>query len=335
MAKNKTQPKRICEKCKKSLAETSFYKCDYSPLFPDGRFHICNNCLSDLMEKEDGYYIALMALHAMNKPMLMDLWNGSSRPRDYFRQINSLGQYKGMNWSNSDFNGNGNPNKQKEVIESSKFDSRDKTDVLKMIGYDPFEHESQEDKPRLYSMLVNFLDDSTLEDGFKLQAVVEIVTGFNQIEKINWAITNITNDPQKMSSNSGGVKTLVQTKKDILNSLVKLAEENGISVKHNNQKSKGAGTLSGIIKTLHEKGVDEGEVNLFDIETAKGMSQVADISNESIIKQLQFDENDYTEMLVEQRDLIQELEKKSKNLEEENRLLKKENATNVKATNAE
>ncbi len=173
-------------------------------------------------------------------------------------------------------------------------------------------------------MLINFLDESTIEDGFKLQAVVEIVAGFNQIDKINQAITSITNDTKKMSSNSGGIKTLVETKKSISSSLVNLAKENGISAKHNNEKSKGAGTLSGIMKTLQEKGIEEADINSYDINTAEGIRQVADLSNESILKQLQFDENDYTQMLVEQRELIQELDSKSKNLEEENRLLKKE-----------
>jgi hypothetical protein len=105
---------------------------------------------------------------------------------------------------------------------------------------------------------------------------------------------------------------------------MKLAAENGISVKHNTQKSKGAGTLTGIIKTLQEKGFEEGEVNLFDIETSQGIRQVSDLSNKSIVAQLQFDENDYTSMLMEQREIIQELDNKVMKLEEENRLLKKE-----------
>ncbi|HYK73843.1 MAG TPA: hypothetical protein VEV44_12095, partial [Pseudoneobacillus sp.] len=79
-----------------------------------------------------------------------------------------------------------------------------------------------------------------------------------------------------------------------------------------------------IIKTLQEKGFEEGEVNLFDVETSKGMRQVADLSNKSIVSQLQFDENDYTEMILEQREIIQELDSKVIKLEEENRLLKKE-----------
>jgi hypothetical protein len=103
MAKNKTQPKKNCVKCKKSLPENKFYKCDNSPLYPDGRFHICSSCLGELMENEEnGYEIALMALHAMNKPMIAETWNNSPNARDYFRQINSLSQYRGLTWENSD-----------------------------------------------------------------------------------------------------------------------------------------------------------------------------------------------------------------------------------------
>lgn len=332
MANNKVQPKKECPLCHKKLSEKNFYKCD-SPLYPDSRFHLCNDCLSRLMDSENGYDIALMALHAMNKPMLIDLWDSSESPRRYFTQINSLPQYRGLEWSNSDIKlSQSNPHTensedyQYEILDkdTKSFEDQDKQDVIKMLGYDPFQYENEADKPQMYSMLANFIDDSTLEDGFKLQAVVEIVSGFNQIDKINRSITNITSDPTKMATNSGGIKTLASTKKTISDTLVKLAADNGISVKHNNQKSKGAGTLTGIIKQLQEKGVEQADVNLFDVETAQGMKQVADISNESIVKQLQFDENDYTQMLIEQRELIQELDSKVMKLEEENRSLKKQ-----------
>jgi hypothetical protein len=236
--------------------------------------------------------------------------------------------HKDWNWTDSEFESA----QINEIVQISDgeiqnivvIDDRSKDDVLRMIGYDPFEHETKEDKKQLYNRLVDFLDESTLEDGFKLSAVIEIVKGFNQIDKINHAITNITSDIGKLATNSGGIKSLIDSKKNILASLIKLAEENGISVKHNNQKSKGAGTLSGIIKTLQEKGFEEGEINLFDIETAQGIRQVADLSNQSIVAQLQFDENDYTSMILEQREIIQELDSKVGKLEEENRLLKKE-----------
>ena len=48
---------------------------------------------------------------------------------------------------------------------------------------------------------------------------------------------------------------------------------------------------------------------------------VADVSNKSILEQLQFDENDNNDMLVHQRELIQNLQQRVDDLEEENRQL--------------
>jgi hypothetical protein len=274
----------------------------------------------------------------MNRPFIYTLYESSveesaRKNRELFGIYlkNIMLNFKEYTWKDSEFESKSTPsnNTQIEIIDKNSddvvvVDDRDKKDVIRMLGYDPFEYEAQEDKRLLYNSLVDMLDESTLEDGFKLQASIEIVKGFNQIDKINRAISNITNDVDKLASNSGGIKSLIDSKKNILASLIKLAEENGISVKHNTQKSKGAGTLSGIIKTLQEKGFEEAEVNLFDVETAQGIRQVADLSNKSIFNQLQFDENDYTSMILEQREIIQELDQKVMKLEEENRLLKKE-----------
>ena len=45
------------------------------------------------------------------------------------------------------------------------------------------------------------------------------------------------------------------------------------------------------------------------------------IGNKSILEQLQFDENDYISMVKDQRELIQRLQEKLDNVEEENRQL--------------
>ena len=51
----------------------------------------------------------------------------------------------------------------------------------------------------------------------------------------------------------------------------------------------------------------EGEVNGFDIGTCRGMRQVMDMSNASILKQLRLDESEYSDMLAEQREMITKL----------------------------
>jgi hypothetical protein len=333
--------KKECLKCKKPKRLTDFYLSN-SPNHADKKYPVCKTCLKESLKldnpmSEESMNSLKDVLLEMNRPFIYSLYESSvdesaRKNRELFGLYlkNIMLNFKDYTWKDSEFESKSPAVETNiEIMDKNNddvvvVDDRDKKDVIRMLGYDPFEYEAQEDKRLLYNSLVDMLDESTLEDGFKLQASIEIVKGFNQIDKINRAISNITSDVNKLASNSGGIKSLIDSKKNILASLIKLAEENGISVKHNNQKSKGAGTLSGIIKTLQEKGFEEAEVNLFDVETAQGIRQVADLSNKSIFNQLQFDENDYTAMILEQREIIEELDQKVMKLEEENRLLKKE-----------
>lgn len=341
---NVKQPpeKKLCLKCEKEKNKSDEFYMSNSDNHADGRYPICKNCIKQRLKLDEPLSQEAIdsvkdVLLEMNRPFLFSQWMSSVDESQrtgrevfgmYYKSI--ILNYKTLNWKDSEFEDYSNEvtrvitENVTEVIDVKPINSRDKDDVIRMIGYDPFAYENIEDKAFLYSNLVAMLDESTVEDVFKLQASIEIVKGFNQVNKINQAITTITNDLSRLTDKSGGIKGLIESKKSILASLIKLAEDNGISVKHNNQKSKGAGTLTGIIKTLQEKGFEEGEINLFDIETAQGIKQVADLSNQSIVAQLQFDENDYTSMILEQREMIQELESKVSKFEEENRLLKKE-----------
>ena len=76
---------------------------------------------------------------------------------------------------------------------------------------------------------------------------------------------------------------------------------------------------------MKEMNLREAEVNIFDAETAKGLAQVADISNASILKQINLDENDYVQMLTEQKKTIGDLNKKANEAIEKSRLLLREN----------
>jgi hypothetical protein len=342
MTKKVDIARKECLKCNKSKRFKEDFYLSSSPNHADNKYPVCKTCIQASLKlnnplSQEAIDSVKTVLLEMNRPFLYTQWISSAEEADrtkknvfglYYKSV--ILNYKAYTWLDSEFEFDETPstsNLGTEIIENPNItviDNRSKDDVLRLLGYDPFEYEAKEDQPLLYNSLVDMLDESTLEDGFKLQASIEIVKGFNQNDKINRAISNITSDINKLATNAGGIKSLIDSKKNILASLLKLAEDNGISVKHNNQKSKGAGTLSGIIKTLQEKGFEEGEVNLFDIETAQGIRQVADLSNQSIVAQLQFDENDYTAMLMEQREIIQELDSKVNKLEEENRLLKKE-----------
>ena len=75
------------------------------------------------------------------------------------------------------------------------------------------------------------------------------------------------------------------------------------------------------MKEMVLNGFDEVKVNLFDIETSEAMKQIADISNRSIMEQLTWDSNDYTEMIKEQREKLLMLQDENGELKEQNRIL--------------
>ncbi|MNH66542.1 hypothetical protein D3C73_185750 [compost metagenome] len=331
---------KMCTSCKEMRPIKTSYYVSYSPFNADGRIDICKTCLKKNIDYNNVQTIKDVLLQ-INRPFIYQLWVSANEEAKlnnkdlfgvYMKNLN-LVDFRNLTWKDSD-------EKESEQIEHSQETNesqsnsiimekvavynKNQDDVIRMLGYDPFETEIEIDRPRLYDKLVDFLDESTLEDGFKLPTVIEIVKTFNQIDKINSALSIITSDTASVASNVGGIKSLIDAKEKMLKSVLALAKDNGISVNHNNNKSKGSGTLSGTIKKLQESGFEEAEVNIYNIETCSGMRQVADISNESIIKQLQFDENDYTDMIIQQRELIDNLENKNSKLEEENRLLRKE-----------
>jgi hypothetical protein len=208
---------------------------------------------------------------------------------------------------------------KRKISDWTEAEEKNKEDVFRILGYDPFENEQECDKPRMYTMLIDYLDENTQSDNFKIPIVIQIVTYFNQVERINKALANLDT-----LNNIGEIAKLTAAKSDIIKSTLSMAKDNGISVNHSNNKSKGAGTLSGIIKSLNDMNLKEANINLFDIETNEGMRQVADISNRSILDQLMLDENSYTEMINDQRALIIEHRERAEKFEEEARVLKAE-----------
>jgi len=328
---------KLCVKCNTPKAATRNFYHSTSKWHSESLAPYCKACLKEALDENDLSSIKNV-LRQLDKPYIAELW---TRAVDHEKEtlgtyLSSLrvGSNKEKTYDDSEFRTEINKDDNNEPeLESKEFPEQDefedngvqnKEDVIRMLGYNPFQTDSPDDQPHLFNVLVDFLDEGTLEDSFKLPAVIEIVKSFNQLDKINSAISRIMSDVESFSQNVGSVNSLVGAKDKMLKSVLALAKDNGISVNHNNNKSKGAGTLSGIIKTLQEKGFEEASVNMFDIETAQGMKQVADLSNQSIMKQLQFDENDYTSMIMEQREMIEQADTKIITLEEENRLLKKE-----------
>ena len=202
---------------------------------------------------------------------------------------------------------------------------RNRRDVVRLVGYDPFEKEQLEDKPLLYAQTVGYLDMSgNNDDAMRTSSVITIVRGFLQIQKLDDMIAQSMMNAVK-SGASGEIKAFLDAKQKISSTISQLAEQNCISLKHNKNNTKGENTWTGKVRIMKEMNLREAEVNIFDAETATGLAQVADISNTSILKQISLDENDYVQMLTEQKKMIEDLNKKANEAIEKARILLREN----------
>ena len=286
----------------------------------------------------------MLACERADVPYLDKLWDASynevhdpslKQPKTnvwaaYIKNV-KMPQYNGMRWRDGDLFKEGEEEihsetttlpQNQEVLEEYE---KNRKDVIRLIGYDPFDKEAEEDKPLLYAQLIGYIDMSgDNEDMTRILDSIEIVRGYLQLQKLNdmsaKAFSNLSKTGQ-----SGEIKNYMDTKKKVADVISQLAEQSCISMKHNKNASKGENTFAGKIKKLKELNLREAELNAFDIGTCEGMKQVADISNASIIKQLHLDESDYTEMLAQQRDMIVKLQEQADTKTEEARILLREN----------
>ena len=199
-------------------------------------------------------------------------------------------------------------------------------DTIRFVGYDPFEnYPIATDKPRLYSQVVNFLDDESKNDRMKLAAIIQIVKRLNQAEKLNDQVDALLNDPKHSLDNQTLINKMIDTCKKNMDIATNLARDNGISINYNNNKSAGQQTLSGKMKKLTEEGLREAKVNLFDVGTCKGMQQVAEISEAARHKQIGVDENVLSEIRDIKVQLVESMRKERDSAQERARILLREN----------
>lgn len=156
----------------------------------------------------------------------------------YIKNVN-LPQYRGLRWRDGDLFKNGGDlavdNEDKivatftpEVMEEYKTNKRD---IIRLIGYDPFaNYPVEQDLPVLYAQLINFIDEETKNDGMKMNAVIQIVQAFNQIQKLNDAINELSADTKKLNSNNGTIKQHADTISKLLSGANALAKDNGINM---------------------------------------------------------------------------------------------------------
>lgn len=359
----------FCYMCGKHKPKTAFYLSSDTAI-QSGVSRICKKCTYDIVHRktEDGEYqeptkaSVMTALEYLDKPFLNKIWDASyfeyhkpeelkgsnSKNRDifafYIKNIQSLSQYQGLRWKNSDiFKKNAIIGQMDSVMstdEEQRIQKRktsakeaqleaveiNRKRIISLIGYDPYEfYPDDNDKPFLYGSLSNQLDEETVADGMKLRAVLEIIRSHNQLEKINRAIDAIICDPSTLLTDWNVADKYAGMKDKLIKSSNALAKDNGISVNFNNNKSKGANTLSGKIKELSEQRFEGANINTFDIQTCKGMLQVAELSEEARHKQIGYDENIAQEIKDIKVNLVETLTREKEAAQESLRILLKEN----------
>ena len=344
-----------CYLCDTHKARDKFYV-STDPLNQSGITPICKECAKklalsigkDKVEHEPTKETVRLALRYLNKPFLENVWDASVAESEnlasgkvksnywcsYAKNI-AMGNWNCLTYADSDGlqsekseqlveiqkeNNNIVREKNQEILEQYKMNRRD---IIHSIGYDPFEnYPVEEDKPILYAQLNSFIDDETKNDGMKMGAVIQIVKKLNQAEKLNDQIDKYISDTTHAADNMPLIDKMASSSQKLMNVATTLAKDNGISVNFNNNKSKGANTLSGKFKKLMEIGLREAKINSFDIGTCEGMKQVAEISEAARHKQIGYDENIAQEIKDIKVELVEQMTKeRDKAIEDARKLL--------------
>lgn len=253
--------KFLCYCCGNEMIRSKFYVSS-DPFNSVGVTPYCKDCLEKIARNYNNNYkefgdvtkASLMnACERMDVPYLEKIWESSynevndpslKKPKTniwaaYVKNI-KMPNYNGLRWRDSDiFKGEtsniNNDTEDKiastmtpEVLDEYKTNKRD---LIRLIGYDPFaNYPVEQDLPVLYAQIISYIDEETKNDGMKMNAVIQIVQAFNQIQKLNDAINELLADTKKLNSNNGTIKQHSDTISKLLSGANALAKDNGINM---------------------------------------------------------------------------------------------------------
>lgn len=345
-----------CYMCGDFKRKDRFYL-STNPMINTGIAPICKECAKKIAlrvdengdEHEPTKESIIQALRYLDKPFLENIYTSSVQEvanlvrrkttnvwASYMKNI-SMPNYYGMTFADSDFFKTKikyeDELKTDDIVAGHESEDqyqsyvKNKEDVIRLLGYDPFDQESMIDQPFLYSQLLGLLDSSedANDDMMRTASAISIVRAFLQQSKIDNAIATYMTDVNKLQNNAATIKSLQSSKKELTSVIKDLAAESCISLKNTKNAKKGENTWTGKLKKIKDMNLREGEVNGFDIATCKGMKQVMDLSNESILKQLRLDESEWSDMVAEQREMITDLRNDLDKYKEISRILLREN----------
>ncbi len=330
--------KYTCLSCGVEKSETQFYSNKWSNLwnFSDKKILLCKDCVAKRFDEYRTRYSSdktalLLCCYVLDIPFYATLFESIVQNNSifsvglYMRQL-QLGQYQMKTFVTtlmSDELLKSDKDVREEVeAKWSKSDKQNMNFAIATVGYDPFDNCGMTDSDRRYcfNILAGYCDsDGIKDDGHKIQSVVQITQAQLQCRKmdefINAELLSVHPDDKR-------VKDLTETKKKLLDSIAKIAQDNNLASAYNKNSSKGASTLSKKMKEMAEDGYEAIKVNLFDVQTCSAIKQIADISMQSILEQLSLHSDDTQKINTELIEVNNKLRTVNDELEEENRMLK-------------
>lgn len=346
-----------CHLCGRKLVSDRFY-IDTDPRSKSGYTAICRDCARRLAlrtdinneEHEPTKESCKEALFYLNRAFTEKIWDasvaestndalGNTKNNVWTSLVknSALPQQAGLGWRDSDMfktHIKYEDEKTAEDVVKGREDQdtyadflKNKADVTRLLSYDPFEQEKISDQPFLYSQLLGLLDASedANDDMMRTASCISIVRGFLQLSKIDDTIAKLMSDLSQVQNNSATIKSLQESKGKVTSMIKDLAAESCISLKNSKNAKKGENTWTGKIKKIRDLNLRAANVNGFDIQTCRGMQQVQEMSDASIMKQLALDESEWSDMVAEMREVIVALRKEKEQYKEINRILLQEN----------
>lgn len=283
----------LCKDCTRALYKMILTECEGDHL--EALFQLCAT--------NDWYYDDLLAQSIAAELALDDVM-----PDRYLEVIFNNEEYKGKTFYKqlsrpyfvkmSSF--------KEGEDELTEEDKQNRNDIKKAFGYDPFETKPISQRSMLYRSLNQMVDPTLNNDLVRQRAAIEIVTNYEEIDRLDVAIAKLSLTPDDIVKNAKDLETLRKMKSDVNKNISMLCKDHGLSAKYANSKSRGAGTLSGIMRDMEDNDYDEGVVNLYDIETSTSIQQCSDISAKSVSTQLKLSDSDYAEMVEEQAIVVRQ-----------------------------
>lgn len=327
-----------CLRCGTStyIPETLFYNRKNSEHFiiNDGFPPYCKTCVNEMLlgyaDKYSSYKIACVIMcHVLDVPFVESIYyKMKSKTGDfsmglYIRQLN-LQKYKDATFVETILN----PRIMRldkdeltatldDVVKLSKQDEQNIKDCIEIIGHDPYEGYDLEQRKLLFADLINYLDEDSGNDAYKLSQIIQIVNNNRQIKEYDRMLSKMHPIQEKEN-----YEVLSNLKQKLVTSNDKIAKENEISVKNRSNKEVGKNTLTYLMRDMRNKNFKNIEVNYYRQLRSKGTQWGANMSLKAIKENCFFDESDRNEIFEIQRKLIEDTTTKLDNAKEENRLLK-------------